>query len=390
MIKEVAQINQGAWNLSEFDKTLVTATYFGFMPVLAPSVNKDDIEITRYCGEHPHYDAAEKAALIRHYLDNNLASLPHPLAIAYRKPLIKKRMSGYGLHFIGSTSGIAEATLIRAALSILSEEGYKNLRVDLNCIGDKESIGVYEKELINFSKKFGSNLGENSRVALKEDIWNLFRHEDEDMIELRSLVPSSITFLSTQSRLHFKEVLEYIEALGIDFRLAPELVGEKNHSSHTIFAIKSFGRDAEEAGEDTLAVGYRYSRLGRRLGLRKEIPMAGLSIFSRDEKDSARKIYKQLPKPKFYLVQLGREAKIKTLSLIESLRSHRIPVHHFIGKDKLTAQLSNAENLRVSYLIIIGQKEALDGTATIRNVTTRAQDTIPLANLPNYLKHIAL
>ena len=118
--------------------------------------------------------------------------------------------------------------------------------------------------------------------------------------------------------------------------------------------------------------------------------MAGVNIFAKEEFQSAKKIYKQLPRPKFYLVQLGRDAKIKSLSLLELLRSHRIPVHHFIGKDKLTAQLSNAENLRVAYLIIIGQKEALDGTATIRNMITRAQDTIPVANLPDYLKHISL
>ena len=117
--------------------------------------------------------------------------------------------------------------------------------------------------------------------------------------------------------------------------------------------------------------------------------MAGVSIFLTKENDG-KKLYKELPKPKFYLVQLGREAKIKTLGLIERLREHRIPVHHFIGKDKLTAQLEGAEALKVNYLIIIGHKEALDGTATIRNMTTRAQDTIPLSELPEYLKKIKL
>ena len=102
------------------------------------------------------------------------------------------------------------------------------------------------------------------------------------------------------------------------------------------------------------------------------------------------KKYKELPRPKFYLIQLGREAKIKTLSLIELLREHHIPVHHFLGRDKLTAQLMSAEQLRVSYLIIIGQKEAIENTATIRNMSTRAQDTIPIELLPQYLKKISL
>ena len=117
--------------------------------------------------------------------------------------------------------------------------------------------------------------------------------------------------------------------------------------------------------------------------------MVGLSIFT-PSTEKAEKFYKELPKPKFYLVQLGREAKIKTLSILEILRSHRIPVHHFLGKDRITSQLSNAENLRVPYLIIIGQKEAIDDTATVRNMVTRAQDTVSMVDLPRYLKNISL
>lgn len=372
--------------LDEFDKALVIATYFGFLPITAPKITRQDIELTRSCGDHPHYDAVEKASVIRTYLEEDFASLPHPLALVYEKPASRKKFGSYALHFIGSPSGIAEATLIRTTLSILSEEGYKNLRLDINCIGDRESIHTYERELVNYVHKFGMNSSDEWKRSMKEDIFNLFRLEAPEALHLRELAPSSINFLSLQSRIYFKEVLEYIEAMGIEFRLAPELVGERHHSSHTIFAV----RNIENKDTNTLAIGYRYSRLARFFGLRKEIPMAGVSIFSTSPRDAERRVYKALPKPKFYLVQLGKDAKIKTLSLIELLRSHRIPLHHFLGKDKITTQLLTAENLRVPYLIIIGQKEVLDDTATIRNVATRAQDTVSIVDLPRYLKNITL
>src|SRR3990167_10875005 len=141
MLKQLTQLDR---QLNEFDRAIVVATYFGFLPIAAPKISKNDIELSKHCGNHPHYDATEKMAVIRTYLEQNLASLPHPLALIYKKPAVKKRVGGYSLHFIGSNSGIAEATLIRAALSILSEAGYKNLRVDINCIGDKESLSIYE------------------------------------------------------------------------------------------------------------------------------------------------------------------------------------------------------------------------------------------------------
>ncbi len=380
------------WHTTEFDKPIVTASYFGFTPMTCPRVTEADFAAVAHCDEHAFYDAAEKAALIRTYMEQNMAELPHPLALVYRKPAVKKRLGGYGLHYIGAPSGIAEAALIRAALSILSEEGHQNMKVDLNCIGDKESIGAYERELGNFLKKANPNLSDELRQSLKEDIFNMFRRDDEAMIELRHAAPSAINFLSSQSRNHFKEVLEFVEGLGVEFSLAPELIGEKNHASHTIFGIRSIGTEAEVSTHphSFLAVGYRYSRLGKRLGLRKEVPMASVTIFDNEKKDAPKKLYKDLPKPKFYLVQLGREAKIKTLGLIEMLRREKIPVHHFLGKDKLSIQLEGAEHFRVPYLIIIGHKEALEGTATIRNMNTRAQDTIPMEQLPQYLKKISL
>lgn len=381
------KVARPTWQTREFDKPLVTASYFGFTPINCPKISDTDLSLVKHCNPHPYYDAAEKAALIRTYIEENLAAEPHPLALAYkrRKPL------GYSLHYIGASSGIAEAALIRAALSMLAEEGHKNMRVELNCVGDKDSLSAYERELANYVKKANPNLDSSLRDSLRENIFNLFKHEEEEIIHLRENAPSALSFLSTASRSHFKEVLEFVEGLNVDFGLAPQLVGEKNHSSHTIFGIRAEGseREVSTRPDSYLAVGYRYSRLGKRLGLRKDVPMASVSVFSQ-EKDAAKKVYKELPKPKFYLIQLGREAKIKTLSLLEMLRHERIPVHHFLGKDKLSFQLGSAETLRVPYLIIIGHKEALDGTATIRNMTTRAQDTIPLGNLPTYLKHIRL
>ena len=275
---------------------------------------------------------------------------------------------------------------------MLSEDGYKNLRVELNCMGDKESIASYERELVNFVKKFGTNLSEELRLSLKEDVFNLFRSEHEEALQFRASAPASISFLSAASRSHFKEVLEFIEALGVEFTLTPELIGEKNHSSHTIFGIKNIGPETEidPKGTDFLAVGYRYSRLGRRLGMKKEVPMASVNVYSCGKPGAVQRVYKELPRPKFYLVQLGQTAKSKTLGLIQLHLAHGSAVHHFLGKDKLTAQLSSAETLRVNYLIIIGQKEALDGTATVRNMTSRAQETVSMMALPDFLKHIHL
>jgi len=359
----------------EFEKPLFIASHFGFSPIDAPRVSQKDIDITEDCGP----SAAEKAAFLRVYIERNMSAQPHPLALSW------KRGRDYSLELVGFPAGVAEAKLIRASLSILTEEGHKNLVVEINSIGDKDSIAAYERELHSFARKSQSTMSPELKKLIKDDIFALVKAHGAEVDALKKDLPSSIASLSAASRGEFKEVLAYLEALGVDFRFAPELVGERNMCSETLFNIR-------DEANTLLASGFHYSRLSKRFGFKKELPLMGVTIFGDVLKPAktAVKTYKELPKPKFYLVQLGREAKMKALPLIELLRVNHIPIYHFLGKDKITSQLEKAESLRSPYLLIIGQKEALEDSVTIRNVSTRAQDTISMKVLPQYLKHLPL
>lgn len=374
------------WLTEDIDRSLMIASHFGFAPIEPPKISKQDIEIAEEYGRHPYYDATESSALIRSYIEHGLSREPHPLSISYKRVSPGKSRDRYSLHFIGSTQGVVEATLIRSSLSILNDLGHKNLSVDMNSVGDKDSLCAYERELHQYIRKLAPDLPDNIRENIKKDIFSIFELDYPEIETIRQNIPPSISSLTSASRIHLKEVLEYIEALNIEFRLTPSLVGNKNYCSNTIFAIRD-----EDEKDRILAVGYHYSKLTRRLGLRKEIPMVGVTITSDlAGGGTSKRVYKTLPKSKFCLVHLGRDAKMRTLSILEDLRREHIHVYHLLGKDKITVQLTNLENLPVSHVILIGQKEALDGTATVRNVATRAQDTIALRELPLYLKNLVV
>ena len=387
-------INRPAYFLHEFDKPLYLASHFGFTPIECPRVTDKDFKLTEDCRSFDLlaeitaekrtiksiHDAAEKAAFLRTYQELELANLPHPLSVCYKRTDANKHVSEYCFHVLGFPSAVAEATLIRTMISILSEEGHKNLVVEINTMGDKDSIASYERELHNYAKKISCDIPPEQKKRLKDDIFELLKIELPEAA--KSHIPPSIASLSSPSRAHFKEMLECLEYLGVDFRLAHMLLGNKHYASQTLFAI----RDADD--DSLLAVGSRYSRLSKKVGFKKEMPAVSATILGRDNTDAPRKLYKELPRPKFYLIQLGREAKMKSLPLIELLRQNRIPIYHFLGKDKISPQLMNAETLRVPYLLIVGQKEALDNTVTVRNVSTRAQDTIKMAEISDYLKNL--
>ena len=86
--------------------------------------------------------------------------------------------------------------------------------------------------------------------------------------------------------------------------------------------------------------------------------------------------------------QLGFEAKLKSLHVIDILRHAKISVHQNLSKDSLGAQLSSAEEMNIPYAIIFGQKEAIDGNVIIRDMKKHTQDVIKIDELCEYIRKL--
>ncbi len=397
-IKAPAEKTDNAFALKEFDKSLLVATYFGFTPIRTPSITKEDtlkqkivrdplIEIHEHKISSIHEcDPIEKTAILRTFLDWKLDTLPSPVMIAYKKPLQgahhkKNNETSVGLEIIGLSGSPAEAILIRTAISMLEEDGWKDLSLTINSLGDKDSINDFERMITNYVKKNLNLIPADIRNVLKKDIFEIIRTEDPRCEKVRTDAPKSISFLQETARNHLKEVLEYTESFNIPYSINPSLIGSPAYCSHTLFEIR-----AGENREILLASGYRYGRLTKKLGFKKELPAVGATVsIKKKEKNTPVKIR---PKFKFYLIQLGFGAKMKALKAVEVLRKAKTFVAHSLAKDKLQSQLTSAENMKVPYVLIIGQKEALEETVVVRDTNTRFQESVPINELAEYLKKL--
>jgi histidyl-tRNA synthetase len=105
-------------------------------------------------------------------------------------------------------------------------------------------------------------------------------------------------------------------------------------------------------------------------------------------KDCIKITPKILKAPKFYFIQLGFEAKLKSLNIMETMRKAHISVRQNLSKDSISVQLTTAEDMKIPYAIIFGQKEAMDSTVIIRDMKTQSQDTIKIDKLCEDLKKL--
>lgn len=402
-----------------FEKASEIALYYGFRPIETPILEREAVftsslgvgtdirdkemyTLKTKGGDHLVMRPEGTAGIMRAYIENGMQALPQPVMLYYYGPFFRhenpqhgrlRELRQFGLEILGTPKSIADALMIRAMTLILDEAGFKNLSVEINSIGDKDCRSGYMRELTNYYKKHIAELCPACKERIKTNPLRLLDCKDERCQIVKTAAPTPIDSLCNDCRHHFKEVIEYLEEMGVSYRINKNLVRGLDYYTRTVFEIIELDPNAEEGAATPLSLGGggRYDLLAKSLGSKKDVPAIGGAIgvdrviMSPSHKPLNPRILK---KPKVYFIQLGNEAKLKSFGIIETLRKAHIPIAQSLSKDGLAQQLAIAERSGAPYTIIFGQKEALDNTVIARNMETRSQETVKLADLPDFVKHL--
>ncbi|MBP9856240.1 MAG: histidine--tRNA ligase [Candidatus Pacebacteria bacterium] len=399
------------------EKAAEIAIYYGFQPIDTPTLEKEDLFL-RGVGEENDMTQKEMytlktrggdrlamrpegtAGVMRSYLEHGMHSLPQPLMFYYYGPFYrhenpqagrKRQFHQFGLEVLGTKKSVADAMIIMMMKTTLEEAGLKNLQIDINSIGDNDCRGNWRRELTNYYKKHIKEICPDCRERLKTNPLRVLDCKNEKCQEIKAGAPESISYLCSGCKAHFKEVLEYLDSMKIEYRINPSLVRGLDYYTRTVFEISSLPVEGQTGLPLALGGGGRYDYLAKTLGSKKDVPAVGASIgvdrvvMSPDYEKLTPRIIK---KPKVFFIQLSPDAKMKSFEVIEILRGAKIPLVQTIAKDSLGAQLAQAEKLRVPYAVILGQKEAMEGTVIVRHMDTRSQDTVKIGLLAEYFKSL--
>lgn len=354
------------------------ASYFGFIPVDSFMPGRQDREYAKeLLGEAKDemLFLDEDVAFIKKYLGDNWVSLPHPLLLVSHSSFEKKKAL-ISLRIMGIGSSAGEALAIRTAMSLLEEAGHKNLMVALGSIGDRESMSDFDRAVASFTRKNMPLMPQEIKKTLKDDPLALLVDEKYKNTPFAERFPTTIASLSPNARNLLKEVIEYIEAMGVPYALDPSLIAPRSCAHQIVFEM----RDTETG--KTLARGMRLSPLTRKMGGKRETPFITVMVNGGTTKATRKK----LPEAKFHFVQLGYNAKLLSLPLVENLRKVGVPVMFHISRDKLLSQMGLED--KSPFLIIMGHKEALDKTVVVRDNETRAQEAVAIEDAPNFIKKV--
>jgi len=116
----------------------------------------------------------EKIALLRTYQEQDWAARSQPVLLYLKDPCrgAPKKPSCHryaDLEVVGASGPIAEATLIKTGRAMLAAEGHENTRVEINSVGDRDSLTRFSRELVAYYRKHVNEMSPESRQVLKRD-----------------------------------------------------------------------------------------------------------------------------------------------------------------------------------------------------------------------------
>jgi histidyl-tRNA synthetase len=378
-------------NKKEVSNAYVISKYYGFDGFNLPEITKEDLEHAekiRKGSKYEHADLPEteyKISLLKAHKDKDFEI--HDPVMMYCESSSKSGKTASGekniqLQIVGTPKSIAEALLIKTTLCILQEEGYKEIGVEINNIGGKESLPNFIRELNAYYKKHLNDIDTECRQLFKEGTHALVTCGTTLKKEIKQNSPSPLSYLNESNRSHFKEVIEFLDMEGISYEVNKDLLGNPNYSTNTVFTI------IDRKTGKILATGTRYNQLARKTGHKKDLPGIGVTMkISKPKKVP----FSRLPKlntTKFFFIQIGSQAKFKSLQVLEMLRKAKIPLQQTIAKDKITDQIIKSKRLKSPYILIMGQKEALENTVLVRDTQSHSQTAVKIDDLIDYLKNL--
>jgi histidyl-tRNA synthetase len=325
------------------------------------------------------------ASVVRAYVQHGMLNQPQPVKLWYAGPMFRydRPQSGrfrqffqLGFEVLGDADPVIDAQLIIIGWNYLKALGI-DATVRVNSLGTPESRANYKNALVAYFRSKKTKLSDDDKRRLLKNPLRLLDSKDPAIQELKAEAPQIVDWLDEDSKAHFMHVLEYLDEVGVPYQLDPYLVRGLDYYTKTVFEWYANGDDQETA-QSALGGGGRYDGLTEQLGGRPT-PAAGFSfgldrVVSRikDTQPSSTIGYKA----EVFIAQLGEMGRKKALGLYEEFRAANIPVSEAFSKSNIKQQMEIANRHGSKWVVVIGQKEVLDGTAIIRDMEAGSQEIV--------------
>src|SRR3989344_1519391 len=339
------------------------------------------------------------ASIMRAYLQHVFFSQTQPVRLYYIGAMFRhdnpqrwryRQFHHAGFEIIGDADAVYDAQAIFVVQKALEELKVKDAIVQINTLGCRSCRHHYRERLKAYYRNKADKLCRDCKRRFAKNPLRLLDCKNEEDAAIKEKAPVIIDSLCVSCHNHFKNVLEILDFLRISYQLVPYLVRGFDYYSRTVFEVvpPRGSIDTLPTSQNALASGGRFDYLAELLGGRPTPAVGGAIGLDRLIEFIREKNLLKLSrtKPRLFIVQLGDLAKRKALLLMEDFRRIGLGALESFGKDSIKTQLRIADKEGTDLALIIGQKEAHEDNAIIRDMRSGSQETAPIEKVAAIVK----
>lgn len=325
------------------------------------------------------------AGVARAYIEHGMHNLPQPVEFYYIDPMFRRERPQkgrlrqhfqFGVEVMGERDAALDAELIDLAYTICCDLGLKDkIEIVVNSLGSPDNRKKYAEALKDFFAGKERSLNEEDRARLEKNPLRLLDSKDEDCKILLSLAPKLSDFLSKEAREFYENVKQYLTELNIPFREDTTLVRGQDYYTDTVFEIVP---KVGSGSQTSPGGGGRYDNLIEFYG-GQPTPASGFALGFERLILLMKECGWHVPtkdKIHVFVIQLGDEAKLKSMKLMKEMRLLGIKARASFGKDSIKSQLRLADKFDAPFALILGQLEVKQKTIILRDMKKGSQQII--------------
>ena len=334
------------------------------------------------------------AGIVRSFIENKLYAENLPLKAWYLGPMFRyerpqagryREFYQFGLEAFGSSDPMMDAEVIGIIVNLFKILGLKGVSVNINTLGDKASRENYRKALLDYFKPYLNDLCEDCQRRYEKNPLRILDCKVDADKDIMKSAPNMIDYLNEESKKHFDKVKEYLDVMGISYKVNSNIVRGLDYYTHTVFEVQA---DIDGFGsQNTLAAGGRYDHLVEFIG-GPSVPGVGFAVglerlflaLNAENID-----IREIVCPDVYMFSTSDEQKPYVLSLSNDLRMAGFNVEIDYNGKSFKSNFKQADKVNAKYIIIIGEEEVNSKVLTVKNNETKEEYKVNLNDLIEFL-----
>lgn len=316
------------------------------------------------------------SGVVRAVVESGLINESLPLKVCYLLSCFRnerpqagrlKEFHQFGFELFGASSPVADVEIISLINHLFEELGILNLKLELNSIGCSNCRGKYVDKLINYYKKYKSDLCETCLERLEKNPMRIIDCKNTNCKEISKKAPKILDYLCDECLEHFESVKRFLSEQGVEFEINPYIVRGLDYYNRTVFEFTS----SDLGAQSTVCGGGRFDGLVEIIG-GKAVPALGcgigierLILIMEAQNNPLTRFEKQCD---IYIGNIG-ESAIGLCSLL-ALKLRRLGLcvqTNLVGRS-VKAQMKYADKIGAKYACIIGDSEIEQGKVLIKNM----------------------